>query len=94
MKKTFTLLLTAVALVFALTGCGRSDIGITLNKNGTGSVAASFGIEKNAYEQMKATGIDVFEGKTTTEQKYSDNTYVTYTETTEYGSYAEIKMHF
>ena len=91
MKKTLTLLLAALTLVFALTGCGRSDIGITLNKNGTGSVAASFGIEKTAYEQLKAMGADVFEGKTTTEQKFGDATYVTCTETKEYGSYAEIK---
>lgn len=91
MKKTITLLLAALAIVFALTGCARSDIGITLNKNGTGSVAASFGIEKTAYEQFKAKGADIFEGKTTTEQKYGDATYVTYTETKEYSSYADIK---
>lgn len=91
MKKTITLLLAAFALIFALTGCGRSDIGITLNKDGTGSVAASFGIDKTVYEQLKASGTDIFEGKTVTEQKYGDATYVTYTETTEYKSYDEIK---
>ncbi len=91
MKKTITLLFAALALIFALAGCARSDIGITLNKNGTGSVAASFGIEKTAYEQFKAMGADIFEGKTTTEQKYGDATYVTYTETKEYSSYADIK---
>ena len=36
-------------------------------------------------------GTDIFEGKTTAEQKYGDETYVTYTETKEYGSYDEIK---
>ena len=91
MKKTITLLLTALMLVFALTGCVRSDIGVTLNKNGTGSVSASFGIEKSAYEQLKAIGTDIFEGRDTEEQKYGDATYVTYTETKEYGSYEEIK---
>ncbi len=91
MKKTITLLLTALMLVFALTGCVRSDIGVTLNKNGTGSVSASFGIEKSAYEQLKAMGTDIFEGRDTAEQKYGDATYVTYTETKEYGSYEEIK---
>ena len=91
MKKTITLLLTALMLVYALTGCVRSDIGVTLNKNGTGSVSASFGIEKSAYEQLKAMGTDIFEGRDTAEQKYGDATYVTYTETKEYGSYEEIK---
>lgn len=91
MKKTITLLLAVFALIFALTGCGRSDIRITLNKDGTGSVAASFGIDKAVYEQLKAAGADIFEGKTVTEQKYGDATYVTYTETKEYKSYDEIK---
>ena len=91
MKKTITLLLTALMLAFALTGCVRSDIGVTLNKNGTGSVSASFGIEKSAYEQLKAIGTDIFEGRDTAEQKYGDAKYVTYTETKEYGSYEEIK---
>ena len=90
MKKTIILLLTAMIFAFVLTGCVRSDIGITLNKNGTGSVAASFGIEKTVYEQLKTMRTDVFEGKTTTEQSYDGATYVMYTETKEYGSYAEI----
>ena len=47
MKKTVTLLLSALLLVFALTGCVRTDIGVSLNKNGTGSVTASLGIEKS-----------------------------------------------
>ena len=91
MKKTIMLLLTSLMFAFALTGCVRSDIEITLNKNGTGSVAASFGIEKTVYEQLKTTGTDIFEGKTTTEQSYDGATYVTYSETNEYGSYTEIK---
>ncbi len=91
MKKTIILLLTAIIFASVLTGCVRLDIGITLNKNGTGSVAASFGIEKTVYEQLKTMGTDVFEGKTTTEQSYDGATYVMYTETKEYGSYAEIK---
>ena len=91
MKKTIILLLTAMIFAFVLTGCVRSDIGITFNKNGTGSVAASFGIEKTTYEQLKTMGTDIFEGKTTTEQSYDGATYVTYTETKEYGSYTEIK---
>lgn len=90
MEKTI-ILLAALMLCFVLTGCVRSDIEITLNKNGTGSVAASFGIEKTVYEQLKTMGTDIFEGKTTTEQSYDGATYVTHTETNEYGSYTEIK---
>jgi len=91
MKKAIIFLLATLTLVFTLTGCGRSDIGITLNKNGTGSVAASFGIEKTVYEQFKSMGADIFEGKNTVEQKYGDATYVTYSEVNEYSSYEDIK---
>ncbi len=93
MKKTITLLLTAVLLAFALTGCVKTDIGVTLNKNGTGSVSASLGIEKSVYDQLTALGgSDIFDGKTPEAVKYGDTTYMTVTETKEYGSYDEIKM--
>ncbi len=92
MKKNITLLLTALMLVFALTGCVRTDIGVTLNKNGTGSVSASFGIEKSVYDQLMALGgSDLFDGKTPEAVKYGNTTYMTVTETKEYGSYEEIK---
>ncbi len=92
MKKTVTLLLSALLLVFALTGCVRTDIGVSLNKNGTGSVTASLGIEKSVYDQLTALGgSDIFEGKTPEAVKYGDTTYMTVTETKEYGSYDEIK---
>ena len=92
MKKTVTLLLSALLLVFALTGCVRTDIGVSLNKNGTGSVSASLGIEKSVYDQLTALGgSDIFEGKTPEAVKYGDTTYMTVTETKEYGSYDEIK---
>ena len=91
MRKTITLLLTALMLAFALTGCMRSDIGVTLNKDGTGSVSASVGIEKSVYDQLSAAGADIFEGKTPVPVEYGDTTYMTVTETTECSSYAEIK---
>lgn len=91
MRKTITLLLTALMLAFALTGCMRSDIGVTLNKDGTGSVSASVGIEKSVYDQLTAAGADIFEGKTPVPVEYGDTTYMTVSETTECSSYAEIK---
>lgn len=92
MKKTITLLLTSVLLFFALTGCVRTDIGVTLNKNGTGSISASLGIEKSVYDQLTALGgSDIFDGKTPEAVKYGDTTYMTVTETKEYGSYEEIR---
>ena len=78
-------------LAFALTGCMRSDIGVTLNKDGTGSVSASVGIEKSVYDQLTAAGADIFKGKTPVPVEYGDTTYMTVSDTTECSSYAEIK---
>lgn len=91
MKKAFTLLTAVLLFAVTLTGCIRNDLGITINKNGTGSVAASIGIEKSAYDQLVSMGTDPFEGKKTENVKYGDETYVTYTETKEYASYDEVK---
>lgn len=84
-------MLVALITALALTGCMRTDIGVTLNKNGTGSLATSVGIEKGAYNQLKAMGTDPFDGKTTENVTYGGETYVTYTDSKEYSSYEEIK---
>ena len=83
--------MTALVLIAALTGCVRNDIGITINKNGTGSVAVSVGIEKSTYDQLVSMGSEPFEGKKTEKVTYGDDTYITYTETKEYNSYEEIR---
>lgn len=91
MKKIVTLLLSALMLVGLLSGCVQNDLGVKINSDGTGSVAMTLGLEKEFYEQLKATGTDPFDGKTTTTYTDGDDTYVAYTETTEYKSYDEIE---
>lgn len=91
MKKIFALLMTTLMLVGVLAGCVQEDIGVSLNKDGTGSVALTLGLEQEFYEQLKATGADPFEGKTTTTYKDGDDTYVAYIEKTEYSSYVDIE---
>ena len=49
MKRIAALILSAVAMLSLLTGCIHEDIGIKLNEDGTGSIAATVGIEKYAY---------------------------------------------
>ena len=63
--KFIALALAAITLCMALTGCMHTDIGIKMNKDETGSISATFGIEKDFYEEIKASGDDPFEGKTT-----------------------------
>ena len=91
MKKHITLLLTMLCMFATLTGCAQQDIGVALNADGTGTISATIGIEKDAYEQLVSMGTDIFEGKETSTYEYDGNTYVSYTEIKEYESYEEIE---
>ncbi len=90
MKRIFAIILAAVSLIPCLSGCVRENIGVTLNRNGTGSVSVTVGIEKSFADQI-AGEINPFEGKKTEETEYDGKTYITYTETKEYGSFEEIE---
>lgn len=82
----------AMICMFALlTGCVQQDIGVTVNSDGTGSVSATIGIKKDAYEQLIGMGTDIFEGKETSTYEYDGNTYVSYTETKDYESYEDME---
>ena len=91
MKKIATLILSTLMLVGLLSGCVQNDLGVKINSDGTGSVAMTLGLEQEFYEQLKASGSDPFEGKTTTTYTDGEDTYVAYTETTEYESYEDIE---
>ena len=90
-KKVFALLMSTIMLLCVLTGCIHQDMGVKMNKNGTGSITTTLGIEKDFYEQLKAMGSDPFEGKTVSEYQYDGNTYVSYAETKEYSSYEDME---
>ena len=90
-KKVFSLVLCTIMLLCVLTGCIHQDMGVKMNKDGTGSVTTTLGIEKEFYEQLKSMGSDPFEGKTVTEYQYDGSTYVAYAETKQYSSYEEME---
>ena len=91
MKKHIMLLMAIVCMFAMLTGCVQQDISVALNADGTGTVSATIGIEKDAYEQLVSMGTDIFDGKETSTYEYDGNTYVSYTETKDYASYEEIE---
>ena len=91
MKKHITLLMAIVCMFALLNGCVQQDIGVAINSDGTGSVSATIGIEKDAYEQLVGMGTDIFEGKETSIYEYDGNTYVSYTEKKEYESYEDME---
>lgn len=90
-KKVFALLMSTIMLLSLLTGCIHQDMGVKMNKDGTGSITTTLGIEKDFYEQLKSTGSDPFEGKTVAEYQYDGSTYVSYAETKEYSSYEDME---
>lgn len=90
-KKYFAIFMSLLILVVSLTSCVQNDIGVKLNKDGTGSISATLGIEKDFYENMKSMGSNVFDGKDTVEYTYKDKTYIGYTEEKEYKSYEDIE---
>lgn len=92
MKKTLAIVLSAVMMIVMLTGCIHQDMGVKMNKDGTGSITTTLGIEKDFYDQLVSMGSDPFEGKTTTEYEYDGSTYVSYAESKEYSSYEEMEQ--
>ena len=94
MKRIAILLLSALTLLTLLTGCIHEDFGIKLNADGTGSIAARIGIDKDVYNQALGLGSDLFSDSESepTEYEYKGKTYVAVTETTEYQSYDELKQ--
>ncbi len=91
-KKIFALIITIFVLAITCTGCIRNGIDVKINKNGTGAVSTTIGIEKDAYKQAKMLGSDPFEGKITTEYRHGEMVYVAYTEVKEYTSYDEMEQ--
>ena len=94
MKRIAILLLSTLTLLTLLTGCVHEDFGIKLNADGTGSIAARIGIEKDVYNQALGLGADLFSDSESepTEYEYKGKTYVAMTETTEYQSYDELRQ--
>ena len=94
MKRIATLILSALTLLTLLTGCIHEDFGIKLNEDGTGSIVARIGIDKDVYNQALGMGADLFADseEEPTEYEYKGKTYVAVTETTEYASFDELKQ--
>ena len=92
MKKFLTLALCALMLVATLTSCVAEDIGIKLNKDGTGTIALKMGIKEDYYDMMTgADGNSIFDGKETSEVTIDGEKYIAVTETKEYKSFDEIE---
>jgi uncharacterized membrane protein len=61
--KLFSIIISVFMLVLMLTGCIQNDVGVKLNKDGTASVSATLGIEKEFYTQLVDGGSDPLQAK-------------------------------
>ena len=92
MKKIIALLLTVVSLAFCLTGCVYEELGVKLNKDGTGSIETTIGLKKEFVKQLtELGGSDPFDGKETTEIEYDGETYIAFTDTKEYETFEDME---
>lgn len=89
MKKIFAIVLSVITLSLCLTGCVYEDLSVKLNKDETGSIAATIGLKKDFVDQMM-NGQNPFDGKETKEIEYDGEMYIAYTEVSEYASFDEI----
>lgn len=89
-KRMLALFACVMALTLVLAGCVRTEVGIELNPDGSGTVGTIVLIQKDAYEMMKESG-DPFEGKETYTETIDDEEYIGTRETAVYGSADELK---
>ena len=89
-KRIFTLVSSVLLLAVLLTGCVRTEVGISLKSDGSGTVGTVVLIQSEAYEMMKASG-DPFEGKETYTETIDDTEYTGSKSTAEYDSAEELK---
>lgn len=94
MKTRITaILLSVLCLAVLLTGCVRTELGVVLEKDGTGTVTTTVAIEEDAYNMIKQNGSDPFEGRETKKVTYDDTAYISCSDATEKLSYEELENH-
>ena len=89
-KRIFAVLACVLALTLLLAGCVRTEVGVALKPDGSGTVGTIVLIQKKAYDMMKDSG-DPFEGKETFAETIDNEEYIGTKETAEYGSADELK---
>ncbi len=89
-KRMIAMLACVLTLICMLAGCVRTEIGVELKSDGSGSVGTVVMIQKEAYDMMKESG-DPFEGKETFTETADGKEYIGTRESTEYGSADELK---
>lgn len=92
MKSRITaLLLMVVCLAGCLMGCVRTELDVSLSGDGTGILTTTAAITEEAYNTMKQTGADPFEGRETQRVIYDDVPYISCSESTEKLPFEELE---
>lgn len=89
--KLTALLLSVLCLTTLLAGCVRTELGVALHDDGTGVITTTVAVKEDAYNTMKQSGTDPFDGRTTEKVTYDDTAYISCSEVTERLSYEELE---
>lgn len=89
-KRIFAMLACVLAMMCVLVGCVRTEVGVELKPDGSGTVGTVVMIQKEAYDMMKESG-DPAPGKETFTETVDGKEYVGTRESTEYDSADELK---
>lgn len=89
-KRVLLILFSVVLLALLLTGCIRTEVGVALKRDGSGSIGTAVLIRSDAYETIKKSA-DPFEGKQTYTETIDGKEYVGTNNTIKCGSVEEMK---
>lgn len=89
-KRLFMFFLLAMtALLF--TGCLKQRVAVVMDCDGSGSVACTFSVKQEVYEQFAENGSDPFEGREYSIVENGDEVWYSVTDVTECATYDEIE---
>lgn len=90
MKKRLFLLFL-LAMLPLLAGCLKQDVAVVMERNGGGSVACTFSVRQEVYEQFAEKGNDPFDGREYTITENGDEVWYSVTDVTECTTYDDME---
>lgn len=101
MRKKLLCVALVIAMCLTMSGCVMMTVGITVKEDGSGVAAATFGFQKDAYEEMMSSLEDSFgesEGESEADEleefEYNGVTYLGQHESIEFESVDELNEYF
>lgn len=91
MKKRLFMLFLMATLPLLLGGCLKQDVAVVMERNGGGSVACTFCVRQEVYEQFAEKGNDPFDGREYSVTENGDEVWYSVTDVTECATYDDME---